>query len=259
MDAALEGRSGRIAAHARCDLPPDDTVPLNQALVFAQCRASGQWCHSAPPAQYVRRLPCSAKYRVALDGTPHCASSHAHTRPEPPPKGPLVPVRSLDCYDPALVALLHASPIASWWRRRRILARRNLIRQAAPPGPSARGSPKSSQPNKKAAARRRPPERFCPAFLLLCFFCFPPICTTRPQLYSTPLLPPSTTNSFTHFFCSPKLDTYTTHASTLPALCSDDVLFICICRSLSNLINPLLLLLKQDQKLVYQTRCCPTA
>lgn len=163
--------------------------------------ASGQWCHSALPAQYVRRLPCSAKYRVALGSTPHCASSDAHTRPEPPPppKGPLVPVRSLDCYDPALVALLHASPIASWWRRRRILARRNLIRQAAPPGPSARGSPKGSQPNKKAAARRRPPSA---SALLSCSSAFsashpfvpPAPNSTAPRCYR--LQPPTLSHTF---------------------------------------------------------------
>lgn len=132
--------------------------------------ASHRWCHSAPSAPYVRWLPCSVKYRVWRSAAIPTVHAATHTPWNPPQGAPSPGTEPSTCYDPALAALLHASPIASRWRRRRILARRNLIRQAAPPGPSAKRVPqRASQPNKKAAARRRPPSAsaLLPSALLL--------------------------------------------------------------------------------------------
>ncbi|KKP03681.1 hypothetical protein THAR02_04197 [Trichoderma harzianum] len=130
---------------------------------------------------------------------PHGAAtqcSHAH-----PPAGP----RPSTAPRPGPVALLHASPIASWWRRRPILARRNLIRQAVPESLASLQVP---QPNKKAAAS--PPR----GSALLLLFCFPPFLFFVPPapkpdpILTTANLPPSTpkkskkftTNGFLHLF-----------------------------------------------------------
>lgn len=144
---------------------------------------------------------------MALWGNPHCARSHAHAL-EPPQGAPSPGTEPSTCYDPALAALLHASPIASRWRRRRILARRNLIRQAAPPGPSAkRVPPKGFATKQKGRCPPQTPERFCPASLCsLAFSCFPPICTTRPQtLCSTSVAVATTLNFSSHTFLLSKI------------------------------------------------------
>lgn len=152
----------------------------------------------------MRRLPCSAKYRVALCSNPHCARSHAHAL-EPPPKGPPSPgTEPSTCYDPALAALLHASPIASRWRRRRILARRNLIRQAAPPGPFSERVPPKARNQTKRPLPAAAPRALLPCFPLL--FCF---CLLPTLLYHPTSAVATALNSLHTFFCSPKLDTHT--------------------------------------------------
>jgi hypothetical protein len=141
---------------------------------------------SSPCSQCMATLYCVAGAKIPL-----CSKPRTH-----PPRA-LVPVRSLDCYDPALVALLHASPIASRWRRRPILARRNLIRQAAPPGPSARGSPKS---RKSLNQTKRPLPAASPprgsALLLLLLFLLP---TLSCSLYH----PPPTRNYSYYYYYLP--------------------------------------------------------
>ncbi|EHK18704.1 uncharacterized protein TRIVIDRAFT_66743 [Trichoderma virens Gv29-8] len=92
------------------------TLTLTVALALSRC-------HTVTLTKIPRPGPVLRTTAAARKphGAAYCAATH-------PPSGP----RPSTAPRPGPVALLHASPIASWWRRRPILARRNLIRQAVP-------------------------------------------------------------------------------------------------------------------------------
>ncbi|KAF3058912.1 hypothetical protein CFAM422_011945, partial [Trichoderma lentiforme] len=123
-------------------------------------------CHTCTLTSTLTNVPLVRTWYYAQQPTqPPPPGNHTVSitvQPRHPPSGP----RPSTAPRPGPVALLHASPIASWWRRRPILARRNLIRQAVPKS--------LSRPSRSLNQTKRPLPAPPRGSALLLLFCFPP-------------------------------------------------------------------------------------
>lgn len=183
----------RWHSHGATVRGPPDMLLAPQLSMIVQLRSACTNIGTAPlsPSQCVS----------ARD---YCTTGAEKTRTvQPRPNGP----RPSTAPRLGPVALLHASPIASWWRRRPILARRNLIRQAAPKSLS-----RPSGPSTKQKGRCQPPPKEGSALLLL--FCLPPFLFFVPPAPNPPIL--TTANSLPrHQKTNAKTTNGTLHPFTL--------------------------------------------